>query len=188
VEGFRDSGLVGIIGFTNNQGIYMHQDRLMKTIQDIWKYVDKRSTEECWPWLRGTNNSGYGSITFNGRKCIAHRVAFVAEKGGITITAPKNRKGTGFLLHSCDNRLCCNPDHLSVGTYDDNIQDMKRKGRSSAPRGSCHPKSKMTDIQVIEARRLLALGNTRRQVRELFGVSERIMDRIDRGLSYLNAR
>lgn len=52
----------------------------------------------------------------------AHRVAWLIAKGQI--------ESNLFVLHKCDNPLCCNVDHLFLGTHQDNMDDMKRKGRS----------------------------------------------------------
>lgn len=46
-----------------------------------------------------------------------------------------DRKGLS-LLHSCDNRKCCNVDHLSLGTHSQNMLDMITKGRAFFQRRS----------------------------------------------------
>jgi hypothetical protein len=67
-----------------------------------------------------------------------------------------------FILHSCDNPSCCNPEHLSVGTPKDNTQDMMNKGRYKLPinafkkghgAGESNIKSKLTkeDVEFIRA-------------------------------------
>ena len=69
-----------------------------------------------------TKSTGYGEIKVNGRKITAHRATWIAHHGEIP---------TGLVvMHSCDNRLCVNLKHLSVGTRRDNMIDMGRKGRS----------------------------------------------------------
>ena len=47
-------------------------------------------------------------------------------------------------MHKCDNKLCCNPNHMDLGSYADNNKDAALKGRSRAPRGSQHAKAKLT--------------------------------------------
>jgi len=67
-------------------------------------------------------------------------------------------------MHTCDNRRCCNPAHLRIGTQQDNIDDMIQKGRaapSEAKRrlGSAHGRAKLAEADVIEIRRLASSVN-----------------------------
>ena len=39
------------------------------------------------------------------------------------------------VLHICDIPLCVNPDHLFLGTHQDNMDDKERKGRGNQPTG-----------------------------------------------------
>lgn len=73
----------------------------------------------CWLW-RG-KGATYGFLYFRGRLQSAHKAAL--ELHGVEVP-------TGMVIcHKCDVPGCCNPDHLFVGTYQDNSDDMKRKGR-----------------------------------------------------------
>lgn len=84
----------------------------------FWDKVEKTPT--CWIWRGSTYPNGYGCINFNGRNRSVHRYAYELKNGQTPI---------GFLIcHSCDNKLCVNPDHLFLGTYKDNWQDAVNKG------------------------------------------------------------
>lgn len=155
------------------------------TIDDVWKYVTTTGVDDCWEWGGARNRYGYGYIGISGETFIAHRVVYaLTHPGEITFRAPDDRSLKEFVLHECDNRGCCNPKHLFLGNYNDNIQDMKSKGRARAPRGHLHKKASLTAEQAIACRAMLEKGFTRREVREAFSVSERIMDRLARGESY----
>ena len=90
----------------------------------FWKKVNK--SNDCWIWIGGKNRSGYGITCYNGKKILTHRAAYQFLKGSIP---------DKFLcLHKCDNPSCVNPQHLFVGTQQDNVKDMYEKGRGSKKR------------------------------------------------------
>lgn len=76
--------------------------------ESFWKLVDRRSSDECWPW-RGPIFKGYGRFKGKG----AHRIAYRLLKGEIP---------DGLTLdHLCRNRACCNPAHLEPVTNRVNV-------------------------------------------------------------------
>jgi hypothetical protein len=87
----------------------------------LWRRVRLTDPEGCWEWLGGTTR-GYGLIYDGVKRYVkAHRVAYEVAVGPIP---------DGLIVcHACDNRLCCNPDHLWIGTQRDNVWDAIRKGR-----------------------------------------------------------
>lgn len=100
-------------GWTNGMSLL---DRLLgKVIVNL--------NNDCWEWTGGTNNIGYGMIRDDNKMRTTHRVSY--EEHNDTII-PHGL----IVMHSCDNKLCCNPAHLSLGTHKDNSQDMISKGRA----------------------------------------------------------
>lgn len=77
---------------------------------------------DCWEWQGGKNNIGYGLIRDDKKMRTTHRVSY-EEHNNTIIPAGL------VVMHSCDNPSCCNPQHLSLGTMKDNIQDMIQKNR-----------------------------------------------------------
>lgn len=104
------------------------------------RHIDR--TDTCWVWTGNTSRNGYGSIQEGGRNSktvSAHRYSYEIHKGRI----PNGM----VVMHACDNPSCVNPEHLSVGTPQENTQDMIRKGRKRtvAPLGINNGKSKLND-------------------------------------------
>jgi len=87
--------------------------RLMLIEKSIMTYKT-----DCWIWQGGQSGNGYGQIYWpsSDRKCeSAHRVSWIAFNGPITDGL--------WVLHKCNNKLCVRPDHLYLGTPQDNVDD-----------------------------------------------------------------
>jgi hypothetical protein len=120
----------------------------------FWSKVNRSAADACWTWKgRVTEKNKYGRASVNGKKIPAHRVAFALANGAI----PDGL----YVLHRCDNPPCCNPAHLFLGTYKDNIDDMDAKGRrvNNPPLGSNHGCAKIDEWGAcgIMARYLMGL-------------------------------
>lgn len=123
----------------------------------FYSQVTVKTAGECWPWTgktispgtqsRGRPNLAYAVTTFRGMDFYGHRLAWML--------ANDRRIPTGQLVrHSCHNPRCCNPAHLSLGTYADNNDDMMRAGRHRYGITYGHrPK-----IEYEEARQIAASG------------------------------
>lgn len=98
---------------------------------------------KCWEWEGHVHNSGYGRITHKGKTQYAHRFYWERINGPIT-------EGLD-VCHTCDNKLCVNPDHLFLGTRKDNMVDAMVKGRLQ--RGADRYNAVLNEEIVREARK-----------------------------------
>ena len=136
-----------------------YKTRPRKTPEErFWAKVDKSG--DCWIWTGGKNKHGYGTFGFQGKVQKAHRVAWQLENGPIPIDPMGWHHGT-CVLHKCDNPPCVNPDHLFLGTHQDNMDDKTRRSRNrNRPYpGVTNPNSKLNDELVRDARRMYSTGN-----------------------------
>lgn len=109
---------------------------------------------ECHIWGGAKNSQGYGQVTINGKRHYVHRIMFELHHGNIP--------PAGNVCHSCDTPLCCNPDHMFLGTQKDNMEDMAKKERSG-----CR-KLTVSDVKTIHRLRGTL---THQQIANAFGVS-----------------
>lgn len=141
-----------------------------KTIREIILDGIVESPYGCWEWQGCVQSNGYGRVRVNGRTEYAHRVSYIAHHGEIP-------EGVD-VCHKCDNRRCCNPAHLFIGSRFDNMQDAKKKGRISC--GETHAAficgekgsgAKLTLNQVIAIRRAYQSGAATRDLANISMVS-----------------
>ena len=114
----------------------------------------KLTASGCWEW-QGATASGYGRVKVWRKVVSAHRLAFQLANPDVDVK--------GFdVCHKCDNRRCCNPEHLFKGTRSENMQDCKRKGRLNTAR--------KYDADFVErVREMLGQGISRREVSRRLG-------------------
>lgn len=64
----------------------------------------------CWNWIGGKDQQGYGQGFYNHKRERVHRIIYAFFKGKI----PRGK--TMQLDHLCRNVSCCNPEHLELVT------------------------------------------------------------------------
>ena len=127
----------------------MKSGKPQNTPEVLWSKVDVKNPNDCWPWIGSVTESGYGRTWINDKGYYAHRVIFnLANPNMIELSAPKNKKAQGFLMHTCDNRICCNPNHLRVADLRENNLDARVKGRVKHKSGGEHHRSVFTNEQI----------------------------------------
>jgi HNH endonuclease len=93
----------------------------------FWRKVLRGGPAECWPWLAGVDRDGYGRHDI---KLEGTRISAAAHRAAAALHLPDFAPHL-VVRHTCDNRRCCNPAHLIMGTQADNIRDREERGRGN---------------------------------------------------------
>ena len=181
---------------TINQYISPHKINLrydlveQRVINSFHNRVNISFITGCWEWTGGKKVDGYGIFgsirdkKLNNKYQTSHRMSWLIHYGEIPIGL--------FVCHKCDNRVCCNPDHLFLGTQKENIADMIKKHRyvkgkiykgiESCQYGENSPFHKLTTEKVLEIRKYKETGNYSSKVLgDVYGVSGTTIDKICNG-------
>lgn len=130
--------------------------------EQVYEYfLPEQRGDSCWEWQGVIAKIGYGQVVVNGRAVYGHRLAWEVTHGEI----PEGMQ----VRHSCDNRKCVNPKHLSLGTFYDNMQDAidRRRFRHSEN----HWNAKLDSETVKEIRKLADSGQKHQSIADKFGIT-----------------
>ncbi len=117
----------------------------------------------CWDWNGAIDDQGYARLSSSSKlgTVKGHRASYIIYKGKI----PNGK----MVRHLCHKSSCTNPDHLEIGTNQDNMNDMLKAKRQS--KGSKHPSSKLKEIQVQAIKKQLNLGSSGVELSKKYKVS-----------------
>ena len=144
-----------------------------ESIRRFWAKVHK--TDTCWLWTGSTFHrppNNYGRMRRDDKTLFAHRFSYELHNGPIP--------SGGMVLHSCDNPLCVRPDHLRLGTHQDNMHDRTIRLRTG--------NRILTPELVYEIRRLRALGWTHEAVANHLQLKRGAVQHVIRGTRWAHLK
>lgn len=128
-----------------------------------------------WPYAR--ISSGYGTLRYEGKQQLAHRVLCALRHG----PAPD---GDYHAAHSCGkgHKGCVAPHHLRWASRVENFLDKKQHGTQF--RGSTSPAAKLSEALVVEIRKRLAAGESQLSIARSIGVKGTTIGNVARGVTW----
>lgn len=179
--GYKDeAGIVWLTDGPGRQPLWRHRlprdrDPAQDFISRFWASMEV--VGECWEW-QGKRRNGYGLL--EGGLGLAYRMAYTLSVGWIP---------PGMVVrHTCDNRPCCRPAHLILGTRRDNVLDSWARGTArsggAGRGGERSSQSKVTQVQVDEMRQRSAAGEKLAPLAADYGISISQVSNIVRGKSW----
>ena len=139
--------------------------------EGVWRYIEKRGYDECWPWTMATQK-GYPVYSIGHENYRVGRIlCWLRDNDEISLRAIENSAERLVVLHSCDNPTCCNPAHLSVGKALHNTRDMIAKGRRADMRGENGGNSKLSNEAALRIRESRLFGASQKDLAHVHNVS-----------------
>jgi len=126
----------------------------------------------CWEWLGGDKENGYGNVNLDGTTQPAHRASYKLFVGEVSDAID--------VCHTCDNPICCNPDHLFKASRQINMLDAKSKGRLRGGGGGKHLTKEVVSLILVQ----LQDGHSCRKVSIQMGIPYHRVYGIKVGTSY----
>lgn len=155
--------------FANKEDLKSYFRKLIKENSEI------NTDSQCWEWKKCVVD-GYGQIIPGPNRMIAaHKLSYMIYENEVV--------GDQLVCHRCDNRKCVNPGHLFLGSHQDNMNDMKNKGRGPNFKGERNPNRKLSDRDII---RIREIGHSQpyTQTAKMFGVRPEMISFIVRNIHW----
>lgn len=150
----------------------------------FWQRVDKRGPDECWPWTKGLNDNGYGSLAFRAKSMLAHQVAYVLSvepvPDGLELDHTCHDPDVCAPGGDCPHRRCCNPAHLKPVTP--SVNKRRRRPRKANPGLTVNQRF---GLHVRVARRRAGLSQS--ELGEMVGLAKTSVSLIESGERDTNA-
>lgn len=135
------------------------------TMDNILRFWDKvnpiylKNKDSCWPWTGCKDHcDNRGTIKIQWQMYKAPRISFWMHY--------KVDPGVFEVCHECNNPPCVNPEHLFLGTHQENIKHSAVEGRLSTGN-----RATLSDDLVKRIRRL-SVSCTNKQLASMFSVSQ----------------
>lgn len=125
----------------------------------FWSGVQPAGDNDCWPWMRACTSKGYGQLYVGDKPVRTHRIAYYLAYG----------KWPNIACHECDNPICCNPRHITDGTY--KLNSKHALDRKRLPYGVACKHTKLSEEQVRLIRQRYTSGEALEGIAKDYGVS-----------------
>lgn len=146
----------------------MRKIRFDELMDIFYSKVYPEPNTGCWLWGGAVNICGYGIFKYQVlpfKTKLAHRASYLLHYGDFDYNNLQ-------VLHKCDNPACVNPEHLFLGTHQDNMNDRKIKNRTNriAHKGSNCGASSLTENDVREIRSMTNINQY--EIAKKYGVTQ----------------
>lgn len=143
-----------------------------RSTRDIFYSNIDKCPDDCWHWVGRRFKNGYGCFMHKGKYMLAHRVSFEYHMGNVP---------SDVIMHTCDNRLCVNPEHLVNGSQADNVKDMRRKGRANTQYGTNTGRGVLSEADILAIRSRREAGEMCKDIAKDYPVRQNQISRITTG-------